>query len=75
VAELTRTGQNIAASTYRPLEIYATVGAIYLALNLLLAAGGGMMERRFGLTWTLPSLVRAVGSEVNDQNELESCTA
>jgi polar amino acid transport system permease protein len=49
VAELTRTGQNVAASTYRPLEIYATVGAIYLALNLLLAAGGGMMERRFGL--------------------------
>jgi len=49
VAELTRTGQNIAASTYRPLEIYTAIGVIYLALNLLLAAGGGMMERRFGL--------------------------
>lgn len=46
VAELTRTAQNIAASTYRPLEIYFVVGAIYLLINGTLAWLGALGERR-----------------------------
>ena len=46
VAELTRTGHSFAASTYRQMEIYLTVAAIYLAMNLALAALGGLVERR-----------------------------
>ena len=46
VTELTRTAQNIAASTFRPLEIYITAGAFYLVLNLALAAAGGALEHR-----------------------------
>ena len=46
VTELTRTAQNIAASTFRPLEVYLTAGAFYLILNLALAALGGLLEQR-----------------------------
>jgi polar amino acid transport system permease protein len=46
VAELTRTSQNIAASTFRPLEIYVAAGAIYFVINGVLALGGRLVERR-----------------------------
>ena len=46
VTELTRTAQNIAASTFRPLEVYLAAGAFYLVLNLALAAAGGALEHR-----------------------------
>jgi len=46
VAELTRTSQNIAASTFRPLEIYIAAGAIYFLINGVLALGGRLVERR-----------------------------
>ncbi|MEM8950227.1 MAG: amino acid ABC transporter permease [Pseudomonadota bacterium] len=46
IAELTRTSQNIAASTYRPLEIYLAAATFYLVLNLLLAMAGRAAERR-----------------------------
>jgi polar amino acid transport system permease protein len=46
VAELTRTGQNIAANNYRPLETYFLVGVVYFALNSILARLGHLGERR-----------------------------
>lgn len=46
IAELTRTSQNIAASTYRPLEIYLAAAALYLVLNLAIAMAGRVAERR-----------------------------
>ncbi len=45
VVELTRMAQNLAASTYKPLEIYLAAGAVYLAINLVLAAFGLGLER------------------------------
>jgi polar amino acid transport system permease protein len=46
VTELTRTSHTFAASTYRPFEVYLTAAAIYLAMNLVLAASGALLERR-----------------------------
>jgi len=46
IADLTRTAQNIASSTYRPIEAFATAGALYLALNAVLIGGGGLLSRR-----------------------------
>jgi polar amino acid transport system permease protein len=46
VAELTRTAQNVAASNYRPLETYFLAGAVYFALNSVLARLGHLGERR-----------------------------
>jgi len=46
VAELTRTAQNIAASTYRPLEIYFMAGVFYFLINGTLAWLGMLGERR-----------------------------
>jgi polar amino acid transport system permease protein len=48
VAELTRVSQTMAASTYRPLEMYLAAGLIYLAINGVLALLGATAERRFG---------------------------
>lgn len=48
VADLTRTAQNIASSTYRPIETFATAGALYLALNLVVTGGGGALGRVLG---------------------------
>lgn len=50
IAELTRTSQNIAASTFRPLEIYLAAAALYLVINLLLAMAGRAAERRLAPT-------------------------
>ncbi|MBN9508505.1 MAG: amino acid ABC transporter permease [Alphaproteobacteria bacterium] len=48
VEELTRSAQNLATSTYRPIPIYAAAGAFYLILNRLLAGGGGVLRRMLG---------------------------
>jgi len=46
VAEITRTAQNIAASTYQPLEAYAAAGLIYFILCGALALVAHGAERR-----------------------------
>ena len=38
VADLTRTAQNIASSTYRPIEAFSSAGGLYLGLTLGLSA-------------------------------------
>ena len=46
VVELTRMAQDLAASTYRPLPIYATAGALYIAVDWGIAGLGHALERR-----------------------------
>jgi polar amino acid transport system permease protein len=46
VAELTRTAQNIAASTYRPLEAYLAAGLIYFVICGTLAVLAHTAEHR-----------------------------
>jgi His/Glu/Gln/Arg/opine family amino acid ABC transporter permease subunit len=46
VVELTRVGQQIVSTTYRPAEIYITVAILYLVVNLLIAQGSRYLERR-----------------------------
>ncbi|MBV8914597.1 MAG: amino acid ABC transporter permease [Acetobacteraceae bacterium] len=48
VADLTRTAQNIASSNYRPVETFATAGALYLVLNVAVAGGGDALGRILG---------------------------
>ena len=48
VADLTRTAQNIASSNYRPIETFATAGALYLVLNLVVGGGGEVVARTLG---------------------------
>lgn len=45
VVELTRMAQNLSASTYRPLLFYSVAGALYLAINWIVAGGGALSER------------------------------
>ncbi len=49
VIELTRMAQDLAASTYRPLELYAAAGLIYLIINIIIAGLGLRLEHR--LSW------------------------
>lgn len=49
VVELTRMAQDLAASTYRPLELYAAAGFIYLCINVVVALVGRGLEAR--LSW------------------------
>ena len=46
VVELTRMAQDLAASTYKPLELYASAGLVYLLINWTVAALGSGLERR-----------------------------
>jgi polar amino acid transport system permease protein len=46
VAEITRTAQNIAASTYRPLEAYVAAGLLYFAICGTLALVAHACEHR-----------------------------
>lgn len=48
VADLTRTAQNIASSNYRPIETFATAGALYLVLNIVVGGGGAGLGRMLG---------------------------
>ncbi len=45
MVELTETAKNLAASTFKPLDMYAGAGLLYLALNWLLAGAGQFGER------------------------------
>lgn len=47
VAEITRTAQNIVATTFTPLEIYLAAGFMYFVINGLLSLAGHFAERRF----------------------------
>ncbi len=49
VVELTRMAQDLAASTYRPLELYAAAGFVYLVINVVVALLGRGLEAR--LSW------------------------
>ena len=49
VTELMRTGQHVVSVTYRPLEVYTIVAAIYLAMNLVLARAGAYFEGRYAV--------------------------
>lgn len=46
ILEITRASQAQAATTFRPLEVYLAAAAIYLAINLCLAALGRWLEYR-----------------------------
>lgn len=46
VVELTRMAQDLAASTFKPLEIFAVAGLLYLAINWTVALFGRWAERR-----------------------------
>lgn len=46
IVEVTRMSQSLAAATFRPLEIYLAAAAIYLVINLCLAALGQWLEKR-----------------------------
>lgn len=48
VADLTRTAQNIASSNFKPIETFATAGALYLVLNLIVGGGGDALARVLG---------------------------
>lgn len=45
--ELTGIARAIAARTYQPLEVFLVAGAFYLLLNLVIAQGVRLAERRF----------------------------
>ena len=49
VVELTRMAQNLDASEFQPVKLYAAAGALYLVMCWLIAWGGSAAERRF--TW------------------------
>jgi polar amino acid transport system permease protein len=53
VTELTRRGQQIASTTFRPLEVYILVGLLYLAVNIVLARAGQHAERRLARSGAL----------------------
>ena len=46
VVELTRMAQDLASSTYRPLPMFATAGALYLGICWSVAGFGHALERR-----------------------------
>jgi len=48
VTELMRVSQQIASTTFRPLESYLAAGVLYLAMNLCIARAGVLAERRLG---------------------------
>lgn len=49
IMEITRAAQGQAAMTYRPLEAYLAAAAVYLVINLALAALGRFLEARMNV--------------------------
>jgi len=45
IVELTRMAQDLAGSTFLPLEIFAAAGLIYLVINIVVAQAGGLIEK------------------------------
>jgi polar amino acid transport system permease protein len=50
VTELTRRSQQIASTTFKPLEVYFLAGLIYVAINLSLAYLGQRVEKRLAVS-------------------------
>lgn len=48
VVELTRVAESIGSSTFRYMESFFLIGAIYWLINTLLSIGQGVLERRMG---------------------------
>lgn len=48
VVELTRVAESIGSSTFRYLEAFFVIGAVYWVINTLLSVGQGVLERRMG---------------------------
>jgi cystine transport system permease protein len=48
VVELTRVAESIGSSTFRYMESFFLIGAIYWLINTLLSVGQGALERRMG---------------------------
>ncbi len=46
IVELTRMAQDLAGSTFLPLQIFASAGLIYLVINWVVALAGGLIESR-----------------------------
>ncbi|MBB5661934.1 polar amino acid transport system permease protein [Rhizobium leguminosarum] len=46
IVELTRMAQDLAGSTFLPLQLFASAGLIYLVINWLVAHAGGLIENR-----------------------------
>ncbi|HEY0122991.1 MAG TPA: amino acid ABC transporter permease [Rhizobium sp.] len=46
IIELTRMAQDLAGSTFLPLQLFASAGLIYLVINWIVALAGGLIERR-----------------------------
>jgi polar amino acid transport system permease protein len=46
IVELTRMAQDLAGSTFLPLQLFASAGLIYLVINWLMALAGGLIENR-----------------------------
>ncbi|RKD35663.1 amino acid ABC transporter permease [Rhizobium sp. WW_1] len=46
IVELTRMAQDLAGSTFLPLQLFAAAGLIYLVINWLVALAGGLIENR-----------------------------
>ncbi|MGV1760473.1 amino acid ABC transporter permease [Rhizobium sp. A22-96] len=46
IVELTRMAQDLAGSTFLPLQIFASAGLVYLAINWMVALAGGLIESR-----------------------------
>ena len=49
IMEVTRASQALAATTFRPLEVYIAAACIYLIINLCLAAFGRYLEHRMAV--------------------------
>ena len=49
ILEITRSSQALAATTFRPLEVYLAAACIYLAINLCLAGLGRYLEHRMAI--------------------------
>jgi polar amino acid transport system permease protein len=49
ILEITRSSQALAATTFRPLEVYIAAACIYLAINLCLAGLGRYLEHRMAV--------------------------
>ncbi|MBB3660892.1 polar amino acid transport system permease protein [Rhizobium sp. BK650] len=44
IVELTRMAQDLAGSTFLPLQLFASAGLIYLVINWMVALAGGLIE-------------------------------
>ncbi len=47
VVELTRRAQDLASTTFQPLQLFTAAGFLYLAINWIVATTGGFWERKW----------------------------